>query len=254
MKPYYEDEHVTLYCGKAEDVLPVVDRVQHVITDPPYSAHVHGAARSSRMRSANDRGGRYGADVRRNVDLGFTHLTPELRAFAAEQFARIAERWVLVFSDVESCHLWRDDLALAGLDYVRTLAWRKVGSTPQFSGDRPAVAFETITAAHPRGRKSWNSGGKHGFYEHAIVLDRGAQKVRVHSTQKPESLMAYLIGDFTTEGDIILDAFAGSCTTGVVAKRAGRKAILIEEQEMHCESGALRLQRIGASLFDEVGA
>lgn len=239
--PYYQDEAVTLWHGQCEDVLPTLDVVHHVITDPPYSAHVHGAARSSRMASANDRGGRYGADVRRNVDLGFDHLTSELRAFSASEFARLASRWVLVFSDSESGHLWRGDLEGAGLDYVRTGAWIKVGSTPQFSGDRPATGFEAVTIAHPKGRKRWNGGGKHAVWSHPIVLDRGRNGARLHTTQKPLGLMGELVGLFTDAGDTILDPFAGSGTTLVAAKQAGRSAIGVEQSERYCEVIAKRL-------------
>lgn len=240
--PYYQDEHVTLWHGKAEDVLPTLGQVDHVITDPPYSEHVHGAVRSSRMQSANDRGGRYGADSRRNVDLGFAHLTPELRAFCAAEFARLARRWVLVFSDTESSHLWRDDLTANGLDYVRTGAWIKVGSTPQFSGDRPATGFEAITIAHPKGRKRWNGGGKHAVWTFPIVLDRGRTgTTRLHPTQKPHELMQTLVSEFTDPGDTILDPFAGSGTTGWAAKMLDRRAVLIEEQEAHCEVIAKRM-------------
>lgn len=250
--PYYADEAVTLYHGKAEDVLPTLEQVDHVITDPPYSEHVHGNARSSRMQSANDRGGRYGADARRNVDLGFDHLTPELRAFCAEQFARLARRWVLVFSDIESDHLWRADLTGSGLDYVRTGVWHKVGSTPQFSGDRPATAVEAITIAHPKGRKRWNGGGGHAIWSVPIVLDRGGNEKRLHTTQKPESLMRALVEQFTDEGDVILDAFGGSATTGVAAKYLGRRCILIEENEARAEVAARRLTAAPDTLFGGV--
>ncbi len=151
VKAYYEDAFVTLYHGDYRDVLPRLEPVDHVICDPPYSEHVHSSARSQRMQASNDRGGRYGADVRRNVDLGFAHLGADDRAFLAGEFARLAQRWTLVFSDTESSHMWRDDLQTAGLDYVRTGAWIKVGSTPQFSGDRPATGFEAVTIAHQGG-------------------------------------------------------------------------------------------------------
>lgn len=252
---YYSDRDVTVWHGNALDIMPMLDPVDHVITDPPYSEKVHSTSRSRRMQSANDRGGRYGADLRRNVDLGFDHLDAETRSVASREFARLARRWILTFSDVESCHLWRSDLEESGLDYVRTMAWRKLGGTPQFSGDRPAVAFEAITVAHQPGRKRWNGGGKHGFYEHAIVLDRGRTGgVRLHSTQKPEPLMGAIVADFTDAGDTILDPFAGSGTTGAIAKRAGRKAVLIDSREECCEVMAKRLAAIGDSLFDEVTA
>lgn len=253
MSIYYQDDAVTLHHSRWENVLPNLPdgSVDHVITDPPYSDKTHKSVRSRRM-SANDRGGRYGADVRRVVNLGFDHLTDEERAAAAVEFARLAQRWILTFSDVETCHLWRDDLEDAGLDYVRTMAWHRLGGAPQFSGDRPGVAFEVITVAHPKGRKRWNSGGKCGHYSHAIVLDRGHEKVRVHATQKPEPLMAEIIGDFTDFGDLILDAYAGSGTTGVVAKRAGRRAILIEQDERSCESIATRLEKVEPVLTEHI--
>jgi site-specific DNA-methyltransferase (adenine-specific) len=253
VKPYYEDDLVTLYHGDCREILPALEPVDHIITDPPYSEHVHGTARSSRMNSANDRGGKYGSDSRRNVDLGFDALSPELREFCARQFALLARRWVLVFSDIESDYLWRGDLAGAGLDYIRTGVWHKVGSTPQFSGDRPAVAVEAITICHPKGRKRWNGGGSHAYWSVPIVLDRGRTgDARLHTTQKPEPLMRALVDQFTDEGDTILDPFGGSGTTAVAAKYLGRKAILIEEDEDRAEVCAKRLRNTQDTLFGGV--
>lgn len=243
MTIYYQDDHVTLYHGDCAEIMPQLESVAHIITDPPYSAHVHSNTRSQRMQSANDRGGRYGADVRRNIDLGFDHLSSELREACAKQFTRLAERWVLVFSDVESDHLWRSDLTSAGLDYVRTGAWIKVGATPQFSGDRPATGFEAVTIAHPKGRKRWNGGGKHAVWTHPIVLDRGRNGARLHTTQKPQKLMQELVGLFTDEGETVLDPFAGSGTTLTAARMLGRKSIGIEASEKYCEIIARRLSQ-----------
>lgn len=244
MKPYYEDEHVTLFHGEAEDVLPTLERVDHFIADPPYSEHVHSSARSRRMQAANDRGGRYGADLRRNVDLGFAHLSDELRAFLAQEAARLTRRWVLVFSDVESAYLWADELKFAGLDYVRTGAWIKRGSTPQFSGDRPATGHEAVTICHPKGRKRWNGGGAHAIWDVPIVLNRSraAKSERIHPTQKPLRLMQLLVDQFTDPGETILDPTSGGGTTGVATKLLGRKAILVERDEKHCEASAKRLE------------
>jgi DNA methylase len=246
--PYYQDDLVTLYHGNNEDVLPTLQPVDHVITDPPYSEHTHKSVRSAKMM-ANDRGGLYGSDVRRTVTLGFDSLTPELRLFCAQQFARLATRWVLVFSDVESDHLWREDLTASGLDYVRTGAWVKVGSTPQFSGDRPATGFEAVTIAHPKGKKRWNGGGKHALWSVPIVLNRSGSDPRWHTTQKPLALMETLVDQFTDPGDTILDAFGGSGTTALAAQRMGRKCIIIEKQEEHCESIVERLRLETPRLF-----
>lgn len=249
MSLYYQDDLVTVHHGKVEDVLPKLSTVDVTITDPPYSEHTHKSVRSAKMH-ANDRGGRYGSDVRRTVELGFESLTPELREFCAVQFARLTQRWVLVFSDVESDYLWRDDLVTAGLDYVRTGAWVKVGSTPQFSGDRPATGFEAVTIAHPKGRKRWNGGGKHALWSVPIVLNRSGNDPRWHTTQKPLALMDVLVDQFSEPGETILDAFGGSGTTAVAASRLGRKCIVIEQNEGHCES---IVKRLSQQVFDFAG-
>lgn len=216
--------------------------VDHVIADPPYSKAVHDSVRSAKRNDARDVRD-FECRTRRTVDLGFAHLTPKLRNFCAREFARLAKRWVAVFSDVESCHLWRQSLEKAGLEYVRTCQWVREGGAPQFSGDRPSSGFETITLAHRPGRKRWNGGGKAGTYVHPIVANRkGQQGSRVHTTQKPLGLMLDLIDDFTDLDDLVLDPFAGSGTTGCAAIQRGRRFIGIERMSEHAATARERLE------------
>jgi DNA modification methylase len=221
--------------------------VDHVICDPPYSEHVHRNARSAQrktpLRSGNGKvyesGERRG--ISRGVDFGFAHVTPATMGAVALEVARFARRWVAVFSDVESCHLWREALEGAGLDYMRTAFWHKLAGAPQFSGDRPAVACEAITLAHPKGRKRWNGGGKAGIYQVAIELNRGGREMRYHPTAKPLDLMLALVSDFTDPGETILDPFAGSGTTGVAAFRMGCHFLGAELDAAHHSTATARL-------------
>ena len=223
--------------------------VDHSIMDPPYSAHVHANARSAvRKTPLTDGKGRIGRaqrdrDISRGVDFGFAHVTPETIAVVAAEVARVVRRWTLIFSDVESCHLWREALGQAGLDYVRTAFWHRVGGAPQFTGDRPAVACDAITIAHPRGKKRWNGNGKLGIYSVPIEQNRRAigESGRMHPTQKPLDLMLALVADFTDPGDLILDPFAGSATTGAAALRLGRRFTGAEQDATHYATACERL-------------
>jgi DNA modification methylase len=245
MTPYYEQSGVTIYHGDCREILPLLGEVDHFIMDPPYSAHTHdkqwiGAA-------LTDEGKPRVATAHK--ELGFDPLSAELRGFICVDAAKRCRRWVLAFTDLESVFEWRRSILTAGLDYVRACMWDKVDAAPQFSGDRPAAGAEAIVCAHPKGKKAWNSGGKRGVYRHAVNGERGGKP---HPSTKPEPLMAELIADFTTRGDLILDPFGGSGTTAVAAKRLGRRCILIEQQEKYCEIAARRLQQ--ESLFSEASA
>ena len=63
-----------------------------------------------------------------------------------------------------------------------------------------------------------------------------------HPTQKPEKLIAKLILASSNKGDVVLDPFAGSGTTGVVAKKLGRNYINIEQNPLYCAWGEKRLE------------
>jgi site-specific DNA-methyltransferase (adenine-specific) len=233
-EPYYRDPEagIVLYLGDCRSILPELGPVDHVITDPPYSEYVHSKSR---------RGSDLDDGISRARDFGFDAITPAVMCAASTALARLARRWVLVFSDVESSHRWRGALEKSGLEYARTGAWVKLNPTPQFTGDRPAIGFESVTICHPRGRKRWNGGGRPAVWNHAIVINRSHADPRLHTAQKPLPLMRELVELFTDPGETILDPFAGSGTTGLAAKQLGRKAILIEQSEEYCRVAVERL-------------
>ena len=239
-------ESVGVGTGKPALIATIPDKAIDVtLTDPPYSEQVHKSVRSAGRNKMPDVAD-FGCRTRRVVDLGFEHITvPEMEGLA-DEIERTTKRWCAVFSDVESCHLWRG--AFTSWEYVRTAEWRRIGGAPQFTGDRPASAFETITLMHPKGRKRWNGGGKAGAYEHLIVANRlGARGERVHPTQKPLLLMVDLVVDFSNPGELICDPYCGFGTTGLAAIRTGRRFIGIEKNEAHAESARERLRAEGSS-------
>lgn len=205
------------------------------ITDPPYSQHTHdkqwiGAALTEqgakRVKTAH-------------TGLGFAHITEEQVRGVAEHCARAVARWSMFFTDVEGIHLWRTKVCGAGLDYVRTCLWDKVDGAPQFTGDRPAAGCEAIVVAHPAGKKRWNGGGKRNVYRHAVNAVKGDKP---HPSTKPTPLLEELLADFTDPGDLVLDPFAGSGTTGVACLRLGRRFIGWERDENYFEIACRRLR------------
>lgn len=215
-----------------------------VLTDPPYSEHVH-----SKIRSGRDGGSKGIGGVA--VPLDFAHITEAEMEAASVQFARLVRRWVIVFSDIESCHLWRIRLQDAGLEYVRTGIWHKSVHTPQFTGDRPAPGCEAFTICHPKGRKRWNGGGRSGVYRFASEGQGARGTGRFHESQKPLALMDALVRDFTDPGETILDPYAGSGTTGAAALRLGRRFVGWERDATYHAKASARLAgaREQTSLF-----
>ena len=237
-KPYYEQDGITIYHGDCREVLTTLDAVDHVITDPPYARDVYTRLSMPNTKEGSGTPGRSLGDSSARLAAGdIGHIDDMLDAVAVE-IARLAKRWALVFSDVETCHRWRSATEGAGMRYVRTGAWVKPDAMPQMSGDRPSVGFEPCTSAHAKGPMRWNGGGRQAVWIYNTV--KGSTRPN-HPCPKPETLMAHIVSDFTDEGETILDPFMGSGTTLVAAKRLGRKAIGIELNEAYCEIAAKRL-------------
>lgn len=218
-----------------EGMARLADRsVDHVITDPPFSDHVH----SNLGREDRDDG------ARSRDELSFSALTKEMAREVAAHACRIARRWIVIFCDERAISAWDDAIALAGGSFVRGGVWVKTDAMPQMTGDRPAAGTESIVIAHaPRpkrsGRMRWNGGGRPATW---IGPVRGSNaEERQHPTQKPIWLMEALIRDFTDAGDLILDPFAGSGTTGVAALRNGRRFLGFERDPKYHEIATKRL-------------
>jgi modification methylase len=136
----------------------------------------------------------------------------------------------------------------AGLWILNDVVWRKSNPMPNFRGVRLTNAHETMIWAG----KSEKS--KYTFnYEALKALNEGIQMrsdwvlpicngherlkdengVKAHPTQKPESLLHRVLVGSTNPGDVVLDPFFGTGTTGAVAKKLGRNFIGIEREEAY---------------------
>jgi site-specific DNA-methyltransferase (adenine-specific) len=243
----------TMHLGDSLGVMPTLAGVDHIITDPPYEVEAHTKARRALKDSTQKRGARNTGKVRRidqPLEISFGAITTEERVAAAAAFAGLASRWTIAFCQIEAVGAWRSALTIGGLAWVRGGIWRKPNGAPQFTGDRPGQGFESIAIAHRPGKKKWNGGGKHAFWECPLDHGAGNGERNEHPTQKPVGLMMELVADFTDRGDMVLDAFAGSGTTGVACLRLGRHFVGIEKDPKYfslaCER--LRAEEQGSTL------
>lgn len=226
MKPYYQDDAVTLYHGDAREVLADLDdeSVASVLTDPPYTERTHRNATSNKV----------GAQAHALRTAFASIADDDLRALVTEM-ARVSCGWVVATLDYR--HAVEFDVSPPqGVKVQRLGVWVKTNPTPQITGDRPAQGWEAIAYMHRADRRSkWNGGGKHGNFVTRIPSPEG------HPTAKPLGMVAEWVRLFTDPGDTVLDPFAGSGTTLRAAKDEGRRAVGVELDEAYCELIAKRL-------------
>lgn len=222
----------TLYLGDCLKVLPTLNCVDHVISDPPYEKIMHNAkAAGSRSIRTDGR-----AEIK---SLDFTCIDP-IRDTVAHLIADKCNGWALIFCAPEGVGRWADAINITSAKYKRACVWIKPDSTPQLNGQGPAMGAENFVAAWcGDGYAKWNSGGKRGVYTH---LTNQPTRHGVHPTEKPVSLLKELILDFTTFSQTVCDPFMGSGTTGVACVNLGRKFIGIELEPKYFDIACKRIE------------
>ena len=165
-------------------------------------------------------------------------------------------------------NIFRVGTIMQNLGYwiLNDVLWIKTNPMPNFRGVRFTNAHETlIWASTKKGAKyTFNHQAMKGFNDDKqmrsdwwlLSLATGAERLKdgngkkAHSTQKPEALLYRVILSSTNPGDVVLDPFMGSGTTGAVAKRLHRKWIGIEREEKYVSLAKQRIDAIQPELFD----
>ena len=221
MKPYYDEDGITIYHGDCLELLPGLSGIGAVVTDPPYG-----------INTKSDGSGK----LNPWADLCNSALWYREWIGACRQ--RLEHDGILA-----SCLNWRSlttfQKAACDLPWpIESLAvWDKEWIGPGGSrGLRPS--YEMISV--------W-------LMPSASIEDRGipdvvrvkwsAHKPSGHPAEKPIELMSWAIGLSPNKNGTILDPFMGSGTTLRAAKDMGRRAIGCEIDERWCELAAKRLQQ-----------
>ena len=148
---------------------------------------------------------------------------------------------------------------------LNDVVWVKTNPMPNFRGVRFANAHETLLWAQKK------KGAKYTFNHFAmkalnddkqmrsdwlIPICNGKERIKIdgkkaHATQKPEALLYNVIESSTKPGDVVLDPFFGSGTTGAVAKKLHRNWIGIEREDAYIEVAQKRIDAIESGEYQE---
>lgn len=278
MKPYYADEAVTLYHGDCLDVLPLLNNVDAVVTDPPYNIG----------KAAWDRIDDYLAWCERWVDASSLLLAPagpfwhfHSDAYVIADIGRMVaahSRPLASFITLDKSH-WS-----IAKRYKNAGSQSFPAATEYAAYHRRRVYIEQIQAIRAQhgltrnaldslvspSRKPtglcyrWEAGDcipgpqevaaiKEAFGVELVTptFSNDAKHTNVwrfdqaedfgHPTPKPLPLMERAVASTTRLGDLVLDPFAGSGTTLRAGKNLGRRVIGIELDERYCEVIAKRM-------------
>ena len=204
MKPYYQDDAVTIYHGDCRNLLPSIE-ADVLVTDPPY-----GIRYSPSQNSAKAWGNKtFAGDTVVSGDGEPFNPTPLLRFAALVLFG--ANHYADKLPPSPAWFVWDKRDGMTSNDFADCeLVWTNL----------PGVARLF--------RHQWNGALR--------ASERG--EARVHPTQKPAVLMRWILTRCPPGS--VLDPYMGSGTTLRAAKDLGRKAIGIELEERYCEIAARR--------------
>lgn len=250
IKPYYEQDGITIYHGDCREILPTLERVDAVVTDPPYSSG--GAMRSDRNQKVSAKyqisssQGSYGEFSGDNKDQrAYTSWVADWLTTCRHNVS--AGSQCFVFTDWRQLPATSDGIQWAGWVWRGLITWHKPSGRRlqnRFASDAEYVLWGSV------GALDFDLNGSAGP---SSVYSENAphSSAREHIAEKPSGLLKHLIS-ITGEKSTILDPFMGSGTTLVAAKELGRKAIGIELEERYCEIAAKRLAQ--GVLFGNGGA
>lgn len=246
---YYNDNYSTLMLGDSFKILKKIkgNSVDFIFADPPYFLSNGGITVSS---------GKQVLVNKAKWDEGYT----------LDMKHRFNRKWIKLCKRVlkDSGTMWISGtfhniysvgyaLEQEGFRILNNITWQKTNSPPNLACRTFAHSTETILWVKKSGKKP-----KH-FFNYSLMKEinknkqmkdvwegsltpKREKKFGIHPTQKPEYLLERIILASTEPDYVCLDPFNGSGTTGVVAKRLGRKYIGIDNISEYLDISINRLK------------
>ena len=203
MKPYYEHAGITIYHGDCLEILPGLEPVDLVLTDPPYGIGLDASYKKFKN------------------SISYSDITNDAIPFDASHIPKAAAKAII----------WGGNCFASTLkDYPGWLAWIKTARNgAKIRQAEMELAWTNFIKRSQCLRWTWIGAYREGC-EHKMQ----------HPTQKPLPLMKWCI-DLSGNIASVIDPYMGSGTVLVAAKELHKKAIGIEIEEKYCEIAARRL-------------
>lgn len=249
-------------CVDAMNALPEKS-IDLIFADPPYNMQLQQGVRRPENNKLIDTV--HDAWDQFESNAAYDAFTRDWLTAARRVLKDTGTLWV-----IGSMHnIYRVGTALMDLGYwlLNDVIWIKQNPMPQMRGVRFCNATETLLWAQKK------KGAKYTFNYHALKQANGGKQMRsdwweedapnvwelpicaggerlksdgktAHPTQKPEALLHRVIASSTNPGDVILDPFFGTGTTGAVAKKLGRHFIGIERDSGYIEHAQRRIESV----------
>lgn len=256
-RPFYAAKDIALYLADSTEIMASLpeNSIDMIFADPPYNLSNGGFTVHAGKRVSVNKGK---WDESQGVESDFAFHVRWI-----EECHRVLkpEGTIWISGTYHSIYQCGYALQLLGFKILNDIAWFKPNASPNLSGRYFTASHETLLWA----RKSEKT--KHLFnyqdmkngdwHESDFIKKEGKQMRSVwsittpkpnekifgkHPTQKPVALLERVVLASTNKGDIVLDPFAGSSTTGLVAARHGRKFIGIDMEKEYLELSKNRLK------------
>jgi len=251
--PFYQEDGVTLYCGNAIDIIPIVaPGAACVITDPPYGGE---------------------------TTLEWDHWVPRWSWALHDALPASASLWCFGSQRMFLDH--GHEFSETGWQFAQDVVWEKHNGSGSHADrfkrvhehalhfykgwwqvlyKQPVFTNDATKRRIHRKLKPqhWGQINGHHFEAHeggprlmrSVIFARSCHGRAVHPTQKPIEVLLPLIQYSCPPGGTVLDPFAGSGSTLVAAKALGFQAVGIEAREEFCRVAVERLRQGHLNLND----
>jgi hypothetical protein len=212
IEPFYIDEQTKLYHAEWRDVLDQIPVVDAIISDPPYGVRTldgYATLRKVEGDALPKPGAEYEGWNAKDVLDFVWGFAPKNRG------------WWFILTSHDLIPAYEHAFDEIGLYHFAPVPIVMLANSVRYTGDGPASQALYGMAARPktRGYSKWRS--LPGYY---TMRERGSGSGR----GKPYELMLSIVTDYSREGDMVLDPFAGEGSTGRAAKDGSRNVILVE--------------------------